>query len=167
MRRGLQLNSGIHEKGTIFKVAQLPKIATTAATRLTGVRKSGLGFKVTMDNVMAEWKRDLIVAVAAGSSIEIVLFGLVEHFLAHLSPNPTIIPKPFPWLADSQKPLVAITIAVQRFLRSPLGFPAASWIGFICGFLGLTIAWSASVFLLLGASRLVRRSMGGIPTNGG
>lgn len=54
-----------------------------------------------MGDVMADqWKRDLIAAVAAGLSIQIVLFGLAEHFLAHLSPNPTNIPKPFPWLAD-------------------------------------------------------------------
>src|SRR6185369_2534873 len=96
----------------------------------------------TMNNVMAhQWKRDFIVAVAAGASIQIVLFGLVEHFLAHLNPNPTIIPKPFPWLADSQRPLVAIAIPLQRLLRSQLGSSAASWIGFTCGFLALTIAW--------------------------
>ena len=112
-----------------------------------------------------QWKRDLIVAVAAGSSIEIVLFGLVEHFLSHLSPNPTIIPKPFPWLADSQKPLVAISIHLERSLRYRLGTSAASWISFACGFLALTLAWSASVFLLLGASRLARGITRGVRKN--
>ena len=107
-----------------------------------------------------QWKRDLIVAVAAGSSIEIVLFGLAKHFVAHLSPNPTNIPKPFyfPWLANFQKPLITITIHLRRTLESQLGFSAAIWIGFIFGFLALTIAWSAGMFLFLAVSRLVRGS---------
>jgi len=114
-----------------------------------------------------QWKRDLVFVVAVGSSIETVLFALVEHFLAHLSPNPTIIPKPFPWLADSQRPLVTIAIHLQRLLRSQLGVPTASWIGFVCGFVAVTLAWSAVVFLLLRASRLVRGGTSWKPMNGG
>jgi hypothetical protein len=118
-----------------------------------------------MDNVMTHpWKRDFIVAVAVGASIEILLLRLFELFQPYWNPNPTNIPKPFPWLANFQKPLVAIAISLQRILRSQLGSPAASWIGFICGFLALTIAWSAGVFLFLAASRLVGGSVRGVQT---
>jgi hypothetical protein len=106
-----------------------------------------------------QWKRDFMFAVAVGASIEILLLRLFELLRHYWNPNPTSIPKPFPWIANFQKPLVVITIHLERSLRHQLGDSTASWIGFICGFLALTIVWSTGAFLLLWVTRLIRNSV--------
>ena len=105
-----------------------------------------------------QWKRDFMFAVAVGASIEILLLRLLRTFAALLE-SKSHEHKPFPWIANFQKPLVVITIHLERSLRYQLGVSAASWIGFICGFLALTIVWSTGAFLLLWVTRLIRNSV--------
>ena len=92
------------------------------------------------------WKRDLIISVAVGASIELILWTF--FYLAVTKQWPTAIDNVM-WLDSLQEPAEAIGLPIVIRLRAPLGISGAVSIASICGFSLLIAAWSAGVFLML------------------
>jgi hypothetical protein len=96
------------------------------------------------------YRRDLAIALAIGTLVELVLWALT-------GPDPERAAR-YSELAKLQEPGVRIALAIYKYSYVHLGRTWSLWVAEPCAFLVLIAIWSASAFALLRVVWFLRTS---------